>query len=150
MIWLSYRDVTVPEVIENMRFLRPSSEPRQYWQYNNQHYVLLSRIVTTLTGIPYPDWVKQNIFEPLGMISSTYNVTEAWTSGRSTDAHLRVDRNLTKCAEMWSGVGKIDESCTGITKSIGSWIDGDFLNMAGAGGVATTPKDLVCPARQLC
>jgi len=86
-------------MVSKMRHLRPSSEIRQAFQYNNQHYVALSNIITKLTGIPYIDYVKQHIFDPLGMNSTTYNVTEAKLRGDRTDGYMRAGRNQTRCAE---------------------------------------------------
>jgi CubicO group peptidase (beta-lactamase class C family) len=141
-----FSDMAVPDLISNMQYLKPSSEPRQRWQYNNQHYILLSHIVTVVTGTPYPEWVKQNIFLPLNMTSTTFNATEAWTSGHSTDAYVRDGRNATKCAEVFNGTHKgIEHVCLGRAVSIGQWGDGNFLFLAGAGGVVSTAHDLVSP-----
>jgi hypothetical protein len=136
--------MTIPDIIANIRNLKSSAEMRQYWQYENIHYIVLSHLVTVLTGMPYPEWVQEHIFDPLGMTSSTYNTSEAWTSGRSTDGYVRSGRDVLKCAAGWKGVhDKISRSCLGTAKSIGPWVEGDFYTMAGAGGVVTTPRDLV-------
>jgi CubicO group peptidase (beta-lactamase class C family) len=45
-------------------------EPGSKYQYSNTGYNLLAAIVAKVTGTPFPDWVKQNIFTPLQMNSS--------------------------------------------------------------------------------
>jgi D-alanyl-D-alanine carboxypeptidase len=40
------------------------------WRYSNSGYVLLSLIVGKVSGMPFPQFLKDNIFEPLGMKES--------------------------------------------------------------------------------
>ncbi len=47
--------------------------------YSNTNYVLLALIIEKVTGISYPQYMKQNVFMPLGM-SSTYVFTAADTA----------------------------------------------------------------------
>ncbi len=42
-------------------------EPRTSWEYNNTGYVLLAEIIERVSGKPYPQFLKETIFEPLGM-----------------------------------------------------------------------------------
>lgn len=42
-------------------------EPRTSWEYNNTGYVLLAEIIERVSGQPYPKFLAENIFEPLGM-----------------------------------------------------------------------------------
>jgi len=45
-------------------------EPGSQYQYSNTGYNLLAAIVAKVTGKPFPEWIDQNIFKPLGMNSS--------------------------------------------------------------------------------
>jgi CubicO group peptidase (beta-lactamase class C family) len=44
--------------------------PDEKWRYSNSGYVLLTLIVGKVTGVPFPQFLKENIFEPLGMKDS--------------------------------------------------------------------------------
>ena len=43
------------------------NEPGAAWLYNNTGYALLAMVVEKVSGESFPDWMKENIFEPLGM-----------------------------------------------------------------------------------
>ena len=42
-------------------------EPGSRYLYCNTAYMLLADIVTQVTGMPFPEWMQANVFEPLGM-----------------------------------------------------------------------------------
>jgi CubicO group peptidase (beta-lactamase class C family) len=41
-------------------------EPGSQWSYCNTNYVLLAQIVQRITGVPFQQWTKSNIFYPTG------------------------------------------------------------------------------------
>ena len=46
--------------------------PRQYtWAYSNVGYGLLGELISRVSGVTYADYLKQNIFTPLNMTSSS-------------------------------------------------------------------------------
>ena len=57
-------------------------EPGQRFDYSNSNYVLLGAVVEKASGIPFPAFVQQNVFEPLGMINTGYE-TRALISERA-------------------------------------------------------------------
>lgn len=129
-----------------MRYLRPSSELRQSFQYNNQHYFILGHIVASLSGIPFTQYVTDHIISPLNMTHTTYNGTEALLTGHRSDGFVRSGTNGTDCALNWgsNGTKNPDESCLGRPVSIGWWTEGSGILEAGAGGVIMSGRDMVC------
>ncbi len=82
-------------------------------------YVVGSYIVSTLTGMRYPDFVNSRIFKPLGMTSSTYSIDAALQTGRFTNA--------------WTSFGRL----------IPPWIEENGVDItAGPGGVISSVEDL--------
>ena len=43
------------------------SDPGAKYRYSNTNYILLSEVITKLTGVPFPEWMKLNVFDPLNM-----------------------------------------------------------------------------------
>ncbi len=46
--------------------------PGEKWSYNNSGYFLLGVIIEKISGIPYAQFIEDNIFKPLGMSSSYF------------------------------------------------------------------------------
>lgn len=44
--------------------------PGEKWRYSNSGYVLLTAIVGKVSGVPFEQFVRENIFQPLGMNGS--------------------------------------------------------------------------------
>lgn len=54
-------------------------DPDAQYEYSNANYFLLAQIVEQAAGMPYEDFVRQQIFEPLGMTHSGF-IHELWDS----------------------------------------------------------------------
>ena len=46
--------------------------PGDEWSYSNSNYVLLPEIVARVSGMPFSEFAKKRIFDPLGMKSSSH------------------------------------------------------------------------------
>jgi CubicO group peptidase (beta-lactamase class C family) len=57
------------------------SPPGSQFHYSNANYLVLGRIIESVTGEPYGEYLKRHIFEPLGMAQATTNVDEATADG---------------------------------------------------------------------
>ena len=65
-------DRTPAEMIALFADLAPDFEPGENYSYSNSAYVLLGRLIETLSGMPYGEFIESAIFAPLGMIHSRY------------------------------------------------------------------------------
>ncbi|MBC7872920.1 MAG: beta-lactamase family protein [Ferruginibacter sp.] len=52
----------------------PTSSPNARFNYSNTNFVLLATIIEKLSGLPFPDYMRQHLFDPLGM-KNTYVFT---------------------------------------------------------------------------
>ncbi len=110
--------LTKPQ-IRRLRFLRPSTEFRETLQYNNNMYTVLSYIPTAvLPSRPnFTRYVKANIFEPLGLNSTTYSFDVANATGNLANGFLKQQTNLSaspfdvgipRAIPFWAQVGGED------------------------------------------
>ena len=76
--FLDYADfeqtqATPQQIISRFRDLPLSFAPGTSFYYGNSNYVLLGMIIEQVTGETYADWMRVNIFQPLGMSDTGYD-----------------------------------------------------------------------------
>ena len=61
------------ELVDKFRDKPLEFEPGARWKYSNSGYVLLGCVIEKLSGGSYADFIRENIFAPLGMHHSGYD-----------------------------------------------------------------------------
>ncbi len=69
-------DKTLAEVVEMAARQPLRFEPGTRWQYSNMGIAALGRIIEVVSGQPYEVFIRQRIFEPLGMSDSFFFLPE--------------------------------------------------------------------------
>ncbi|KZV71816.1 beta-lactamase/transpeptidase-like protein, partial [Peniophora sp. CONT] len=116
---LSYsRDDSATDMAARLKYLRPAFEIRERYHYNNIMYMTTQHILTTYTG-SFTDFVRDRIFLPLNMTSTTYSPSEAIDSGKGT--------------QHWGNNGRL----------IPWWFQDNTTELiAGAGGIISSAQDM--------
>lgn len=78
MAWVNeyaQRENTIPDNSVIVRFLAECGKPARFapgekHEYSNTGYCLLAEIVTKVSGIPFEDFLRKEIFEPAGMATA--------------------------------------------------------------------------------
>jgi len=70
LLQMASGDPTALSMILRQRAL--NFEPGDEWSYSNSGYVLLPMIVERISGMPFADFLRKRVFEPLGMKMTTY------------------------------------------------------------------------------
>lgn len=90
--------------------------PNTAFNYNNSAYIMLAEIVERKTDTLFPEWMKHNVFDPLGM----------------TNSYVRSDPSQI-----------IPNASQGYSTGESGFVEnGDLAAAYGAGGIYTTPEDL--------
>ena len=79
-----------------LRYLRPSADFRETFQYNNLMFKTLSYLPKVLLNQTYETNIKEDIFKPLNMTASTFSVVEAEARGTLVDGFLSDAQDSTK------------------------------------------------------
>lgn len=98
--------------------------PGSQFRYSNSNYILLTHLIERLDGRPYPQYMQQAVFQPLGM------------------SHTRYDNHL----------ALIPRRAHGYRRVKGELQNADFISMSqpqGAGGLISTVDDLAIWHRAL-
>lgn len=74
--WDKHKMVSNADVLASLYSMHPNLEfaSGKHFSYCNTNYALLALIIEKVSGQPYPDFLQQNIFTPLGM-KDTYVFT---------------------------------------------------------------------------
>jgi CubicO group peptidase (beta-lactamase class C family) len=65
-------DLTPQRVIDITKDSPLEFAPGEKWSYNNTAYTMLGVIIEKVSGLSYSDFLRRNIFEPLGMSRTVY------------------------------------------------------------------------------
>lgn len=84
---------------------RPASfAPGARWEYSNTGYTLLSLVVEAVSGREFGMFLRERIFEPLGMHHTGYRAPER-DDGRHAAGYDLVDGQLVRAPHVFSGWG---------------------------------------------
>ena len=75
------------EVLRRVRYLEPSWSFRSRYGYQNIMFVAAGQIVPTVAGKSWDEFVRERIFAPLGMTTSTTSVAALPTGGDVASPH---------------------------------------------------------------
>jgi CubicO group peptidase (beta-lactamase class C family) len=110
-----YTHAHVLDILSRQRAL--NFPPGTRWSYSNSGYNLAAIIVNRVSGMPFAEFTRQRIFEPLGMTSTSWR-----------DDHTRI---VPRRALAYDHVGEAYRT------------DMPFENVHGNGGLLTTVGDLL-------
>ncbi len=94
------------ELVERLRWLEPTAEFREQFQYQNLMYTTIGELIERLGEVSYERFVQENIFEPLGMSGTRFGPLEVPDKARSAVGYLRE-------GQTWVPMPYYDESATG-------------------------------------
>ena len=90
-IWDKHKEMTNEDVLNAMIIHKPRIQnlPDRRFQYCNTNFLLLALIIEKITGQPFPEYMKEHVFEPLGMndtyifsIKDSANYNPTWSVSR--------------------------------------------------------------------
>ncbi|HEX8846026.1 MAG TPA: serine hydrolase [Pyrinomonadaceae bacterium] len=58
--------------------------PGERFNYSNSGYILLGYVIERASGKPYADFLRENVFQPLGMKNTDYDVNDAIIKNRAS------------------------------------------------------------------
>ena len=74
--WVTLRFPSREEWLASLPRVKIAIPPGSAFKYSNLGYTLLGEVIERASGQPYAEYMREAIFEPLGMASSTYELTD--------------------------------------------------------------------------
>jgi len=114
-------NLALPDIIERILALPLTFEPGSSYTYSNNGYIILSYIIEQASGMSYEDYLKKNLFLPLGMNSTGQdNARDVFTnrsSGYTTMAGKPIHYDLQNIHNSY-GAGSIHST----TEDMFRWV----------------------------
>jgi CubicO group peptidase (beta-lactamase class C family) len=89
LTWIGQPGRSRAELVRALRFLPLSKDLRQQFQYCNLGYLVAGYVVEALTGVPWEDFVRGRLLEPLGMRRTNLSVAEMLADDDHATAYTR-------------------------------------------------------------
>lgn len=112
-----------------------SNTPDITMEYSNLGFALQGMIITKVSGMPYQDYIRKNILQPLGMAKTTYEYADVaadklahgyrWLNNKWNEEELLHDTKEGSWGAMGSMISSIDEFGNYMGMHLSAWPPGN-------------------------
>lgn len=92
-LW-AFMDITGEEVLDKMRWVKPSYSLRSSFIYQNIFYLAAGKVIEKVSGKPWSQYLSEKVFKPLQM-TRTVPLTKEATDINKTMPHDRIEGKIT-------------------------------------------------------
>ncbi|UCF20553.1 MAG: serine hydrolase [Gemmatimonadota bacterium] len=89
LLWYG-SDLTRREMYERLRYLEPSKDFRQVFQYQNLMFMTAGYLAGQIAGTGWEELVRERVFQPLGMLRSNFSVHDSQKSDDFAYPYVRL------------------------------------------------------------
>jgi CubicO group peptidase (beta-lactamase class C family) len=117
-----------------------SNPPGIAYEYSNLGFALLGKIITNVSGMQYQQYIKKNIWEPLGMKTTTYEYADVapdklahgyrWLNNKWNEEALLHDTKDGSWGAMGAMISSIDEFANYMALHLSAWPPNNARNDA--------------------
>jgi CubicO group peptidase (beta-lactamase class C family) len=93
------------EVLRRIRYLKPTWSLRSHFGYQNIMFLAAGQILPSIAGKSWDDFVRERIFTPLGMTSSSTSIKALANSDNVATPHTKLDEKVEPIA--WRNIDNI-------------------------------------------
>jgi CubicO group peptidase (beta-lactamase class C family) len=79
--------------------------PGTEWNYNNSGYGLAALVVERVTGRPFPEWMAENVFRPMGMTETAVRASPSTLVPNSAQGYVASDDGWKDARDLGGAVG---------------------------------------------
>ncbi|MCC7370709.1 MAG: beta-lactamase family protein [Chloroflexi bacterium] len=135
--WISLRFPTRDEWLAVLPQVKVAIQPGSAFKYSNLAYTLLGEVIERVSGESYPAYMQRMVFEPLGLASTGYELTDA-LAGRAATGHLPhpyADEAAIAPPSPLNGMAAAGQLWTTV-RDLSRWVSAHFrVDVQEAGGV---------------
>jgi CubicO group peptidase (beta-lactamase class C family) len=146
LTWIGQPGLTRAEIVRRLRFLPLSRDLRQVFQYCNLGYLIAGHVVDVLAGVPWEDFARTRLLEPLGMTRTSLSVQEMLADPDHAAGYRRRDGVMVPSPQRpvvaMSPAGAINSSAADMTRWLLAQLGGGQLNGTAVMSPATARRQL--------
>ncbi|MDM1546264.1 serine hydrolase [Empedobacter falsenii] len=94
MVWPDGHNFTPKDIISNIQFLKPVSDFRVKYDYDNLLYIIAGVVIERVSGQSWTDFVTKRLLEPIGMTNTAANWHLLKDKKNAIDPHVPIDGKL--------------------------------------------------------
>jgi CubicO group peptidase (beta-lactamase class C family) len=136
--------VTEQGLIDRFQNLPLEFTPGSRWSYSNSGYIVLGDLITRFSGQPYADFLRDQIFAPLQMTHTTYDVNNPPVGIHATGYLSPGVEPVYLDMSEFDAAGAIASTVDDLALWDGALLDGTLLDLPQVAEM-TRPK-IACPA----
>ncbi|WP_226065282.1 serine hydrolase [Kaistella polysaccharea] len=118
-------NLTVNEIIHNVRYLKPENPFRTTLDYNNIMFIVAGEVIHRVSGLSWADFIEQKILKPVGMTSSfgSYNRAKAANVQNIIEAHAPVNGKAIAVPHDWNETANAAGGIISNIKDMTTWAE---------------------------
>lgn len=94
MVWPDGHDFTTTDIIDNIQYLKPVSDFRSQYDYDNLLYIIAGVVIERVSGMSWTDFIQTRILSPLEMTHSAPNWNLLKDKSNAIDPHVPIEGKL--------------------------------------------------------
>ncbi len=94
MVWPDGHDFTPNDIIQNIHYLKPVSDFRTKYDYDNLLYIIAGVVIERVSGKSWTDFIQERILSPLQMNRTAPNWTLLKDKSNAIAPHVPIDGKL--------------------------------------------------------
>ena len=136
MIFPGKNNFTLPDIIHNLRYLKPVSSFRTKFDYDNLLYIVAGEVVARVSHMSWENFIETRIMQPLSMTGSAATFSRLKDPSNVIDPHAPVNgkvevvaRDFTEVCDAAGGIySNLTDMCKWIIMQMNSGQYGEGLN----------------------
>ncbi len=113
-------DFTIKDVLNSLQYLKPATDFRSHYAYDNILYLVAAELVARVSGLSWGDFLTEKIFKPLGMTGTAASFKRIKDTSNVIHGHEVVEGHLHEVpppiTEQDAGAGGIYSSAEDLAK----------------------------------
>lgn len=116
-------NMTVNDIVHNVRYLKPENPFRTTLDYNNIMFIVAGEVIHRVSGLSWAEFIEQRIMKLVGMTSSFGSYNRAKAVANKIDAHAPVDGKAIAVPHDWNETANAAGGIMSNIKDMTTWAE---------------------------